>query len=136
MSIKAYQVRTDDSEASVIAFAVNPASAKRMAHGTDWLANEDWTDLRATRLKEADQLHEGKEEVLDGSGPRSAFVMWMVGWHELEYSHEECGQCGRYQWEAIPESTLTEKEADVFICQQCESQPATPQRKPTQRRAG
>lgn len=108
--MKAYSVTSDRAEASVIVFADTPAKARSLAHGTDWLCEEDFIELRARRRREIDHLAGTVATVLDGSGPEDARVMRSLGWYELEGSRETCKTCELYEWHGVPESVIVDDE--------------------------
>lgn len=119
-ALRAWKVSTDDSEASVIAFAETAAAAKQIGHTSEWLCNEEWTALRATRLPAADKYADRGRTKLDGSCKLSAEVMHALGWYQIESGAEECDTCGLHEWDGVPESKLKfDEESGEYTCASC-----------------
>lgn len=112
---KAYKVSAESSEASVITFASSETEAKTLAMKSPWMNESDveWTELRATRLPDADNHSQDRPELLDGACARSQGVMWLLGWYPVE-GGGMCDDCGHYAWDMVPESKLEDG-----VCAHC-----------------
>ena len=117
--LRAFVVTTHHAEASVLVFAPNRNRARSIAHGTDWFADEEWTDLRVKRSPLAD-VHAARfgEGALECATADECRILRDLGWFEIDSGTEECSECGRHQWDCVPESHLSDREEDR-ICAGC-----------------
>ncbi len=103
----AFVVTEDYCDASVLVFAKTRSKAKSYAHGTDWLCDSDWIDLRCKREKFADSYaYKFGEGAVHCQTPDEARLLRDIGWFEVEGCHDECRVCELYQWKDVPESKL------------------------------
>lgn len=118
MSLKAYKIYADDCEAAVIAFAETPSKAKAIGRTSEWLCDYDWTDLKASREKKADEYASEGKTLLDGSCVFSRFVMWTLQWYSIDGAR--CDDCGSSEWDGVEQSTLSDfGESGELICTLC-----------------
>ena len=115
--LKAYSVTTWHAEASVIVFAPTVARAKSEAHGTEWLADCDWTELSVKRQPTLDGYAQAAtvSTALDFSERPHAEMARSLGWYELIGSYEGCAKCGLCEWTLIPESKI----GSDGLCTEC-----------------
>ena len=92
--MKAYEVRTDWSEGSVVVFAETAGKAKSLALHTDLLCYENFKDLQATRLPKIDHLYKGSSIVdwNEDENIRLALVKEYC-WHCIEPRLKDCKVC-------------------------------------------
>lgn len=129
-NLKAYKVTDEDHEVCAVVFAETANRAKYACVGHSWFDWYEYIDLRATRLKDVDDQAEkfgfgmiGDRSDVDNN-TEAYRVMRSLGWYELEGNLDECGICGLYAWEDLPESQLvevTEDGIDDYICKGCMS---------------
>ena len=92
--MKAYQVCADWSDGSEVVFAENAGKAKCLALQTDLLCDENYTDIRATRLRNIDRLYNEKSIVdwNEDEDIRLALVK-EYGWYCIEPQLRDCEVC-------------------------------------------
>lgn len=92
--MKAYAIRTDWSDGSVVVFAENAGKAKSLALSTDLLCSENYTDIRTTRLHKIDHLYNGNimPDWNEDEEIRLALVKG-YGWHCTEPQLRDCKVC-------------------------------------------
>lgn len=120
--MKAYKV-TDIQveEIAEIVFAESRSKARAIAKGSEWFGEADYTDLRAVRVPDWDDLFEhcgpGRARFDDPVVLRRARGL---GWHEYDASYQSCSRCGLFQWRDLPESELADL-GEELVCAGCRS---------------
>ena len=111
---KAYTVTAKRADVSVLVWADAAIRAKSLGHKTEWLCEEDWTELTARREPTLDGKR-AEGYCAEGDKPEDQRLMRDLGWFELEGSGVPCKECDRYAWGNVPESRLDEND----VCAEC-----------------
>lgn len=112
--MKAWGCMDYDAECGVIVYAETRGRARSLAMTTDGLDTSDWNNVEVRRVKELD----GKRPfgtVLDWY--KDVRLYWEACWYQ-EWGTSSCDECGRFQYEEIPESEIEETD-DGNICKAC-----------------
>lgn len=120
-----FSVTTQYAEVNVLLFATNRNRAKKIAHGSEWLCNEEWTDLRVKREPRADRYAaKFGEGYLQCETADEQRVLRELGWYQVDHSMTECCKCGLHEWSDVPESHTTEiGDIGEVICAGCQKKP-------------
>lgn len=118
----AFSVTTEYAEVHILLFAPNRNRAKAIAHGSEWLCNEKWTDLRVKREPKADyaaaKFGEGYLQCDTADEQR---IHRELGWYQVDHSMTECCKCGLHEWSSVPESQTREiGDIGEVICVGCQ----------------
>lgn len=120
--MKAFVVTADYVDASVLVFAGYPSRAKLLAHGTEWLCDADWCDLRCRREPRANCYAGDDERILFADKEPDQRILRNLGWYEVEGNTDPCRECELYEWDKVPESRLVYDSDDLNpICFECQS---------------
>lgn len=104
----------------MLVFAASRAQAKYFATWSDWLVDEEWINLRATREPKIDEhAHAFGAGPLDFSTAEQVRLARDLGWHEIEAGYRACDTCGRHEWSLLPESRLDDVADGALRCRGC-----------------
>lgn len=97
--MKAYKVwdSADQDGCSTIVFAENLREAKKLATSTDVCEYANYIDIRAKRLKAADELYKGKWEIDWYDNETRLALVKYFGWGCSDISFE-CDVCVAVRW--------------------------------------
>lgn len=115
--IKAWKVNVKDEWYSTVVFAETRGRAKAIAICTDTCDGAEFIEIEVHRLKEADCLYRGNDEIDWYNDTDRKFLVKELGWSCLDIDTSECESCcaneycGHYQdyikeWEDADESNL------------------------------
>ena len=115
--LKAYVVRDNWGDFSVLVFAAGRGQAKSMAFGIEAFCDGEYIDMRCRREPRADGLvTEFGEGPLATCTTKELRLMRQLGWFEIEALGCVCEDCDLHEWQDLPESILS----DDGKCVECQ----------------
>lgn len=120
--VRAYAVTETFEGIGCIVFAPSRNRAKAMVANSLWVNEAEYIDLSCKLAPKAEQYNAGLERVVSWDTREGQRVYYELGWGDRE--EPSCCQCGRSEFESIPESTVADRpNIDMDdLCRSCYQQ--------------
>ena len=115
-AFRAFRADSPDEERSVIVFATSKGRARGMMRGYESFDEEGFLSFPVNRAPEYDRFitRDDVETICEWSQPRWDRMYWEMKWYPDENT-PYCYDCGRYEYDSIPESHLDEEFGEFCV---------------------
>ena len=118
--LRAFVVTAASVEVSIVVFSTDNSRAKTIAHGSEWMGDLPFIELRCRREPLADSFaSEFEEGAIRAETEPECRLLRALGWYELDGEVAQCDGCKLYPWSNVPASLLLECDDDKLYCSGC-----------------
>jgi hypothetical protein len=114
------------SETCALIWSKSQEEAIKLALQEAWFEYDEVKDLTVCREQSADGKRNNNYVICDCPNKEDSEILRNLGWYEIEGSLATCETCEHYEWEDVPDSSLTyenendEKYQEGGVCKGCQ----------------